>query len=173
MASPIRQYEAMFLLNAGYASGSWDAARSEVEHILHRANAEILHLRKWDERRLAYPVQGHKRGAYVLCFFRCEGDKVAGIERDVRLSDNLLRVLILQADHLTLKDMENMTPQPPFVDEHDFRHSRRGGGRPGGRDSPRGPESRAEPDQRAALEDTHAAPQPAAPAGAVAVAGEK
>ena len=134
MATHTRQYEAMFILNAGYASGSWDAAKSEVEHILHRANAEILHLRKWDERRLAYPIQGNKRGAYVLCFFRCEGAKVAGIERDVQLSDNLLRVLILQADHLTLQDMEKMVPQQPVVDEHDFRHNRRGPGRFGARE---------------------------------------
>ena len=82
MAIHNRQYEAMFLLNAGYASGNWEAAKAEVEHILHRANAEILHLRKWDERRLVFQIKSNKRGTYVLAFFRCDGPKVAGIERD-------------------------------------------------------------------------------------------
>ncbi len=125
MAAHTRQYEALFLLNASYASGSWDTAKAEVEHILHRANAEIIHLRKWDERRLTYPISGNKRGVYVLAFFKCEGPKVAGIERDVQLSENILRVLVIKADHLALKDMEAMMPQQPIPDEHDFRPARR------------------------------------------------
>ena len=70
MASHVRQYEALFLLNPSYATGSWETAKQEVEHVLHRANAEILHLRKWDERRLAYEISGQKRGVYVLAFFK-------------------------------------------------------------------------------------------------------
>jgi len=138
MAIHIGQYEALFLLNASYATGSWDAARGEVEHILHRANAEILLLKKWDERKLAYEIDGNKRGVYVLAFFKCEGPKVAGVERDVQLSENILRVLVLKADHLALKDMEAMTPQVPVADEHDTRGFRRGGfGGPSA--GPRGP----------------------------------
>lgn len=135
MASHIGTYEALFLLNASYATGSWDAAKGEVEHILHRANAEILHLRKWDERRLAYEISGNKRGVYVLAFFKCDGPKVAGIERDVQLSENIIRVLVLKADHLALKDVENMQPQQPIADEHDTKSFRRGPMRDGPRDA--------------------------------------
>ncbi len=123
MATHIRQYEAMFLLNAGYASGNWDAAKAEVEHILHRANAEILHLKKWDERRLAFPVKGNKRGVYVLVFFKAEGPKIAGIERDSQLSENILRVLVIKAEHLALKDVEAMVPQQPIIEDHFGRHT--------------------------------------------------
>ena len=127
MAAHTRQYEALFLLNAPYATGSWETARGEVEHILHRANAEILHLRKWDERRLAYEIEGQKRGVYVLAFFKVEGPKVAGIDRDVQLSENILRCNVLKADHLALKDVEAMQPQQPVADEHDTRAFRRAG----------------------------------------------
>ena len=137
------QYEALFLLNANYATGSWEAARGEVEHILHRANAEILHLRKWDERRLAYEIGGQKRGVYVLAFFKCDTSKVVGIERDVQLSENMMRVMVLRSDHLALKDVEAMAPQQPTVDEHDTRSFRRGP-----RDD-RGPRRDREPQERA------------------------
>lgn len=146
MASHVRQYEALFLLNPSYATGSWETAKQEVEHILHRANAEILHVRKWDERRLAYEIGGQKRGVFVLAFFKCEGPKVAGVERDVQLSENILRCIVLKADHLALKDIEAMQPQQPVAEEHDTRNFRRGGpGGPGGdRDrGDRGPRDRA------------------------------
>jgi small subunit ribosomal protein S6 len=125
MSVHIGQYEGLFLINPSYAGGNWDAARQEVEHILNRANAEILHLRKWDERRLAYPVKGHKRGLFVLAFFRCEGPRVAGIERDVQLSTNILRALVIKADHLALADVEQMTPQQPAAEDHPGRGHRR------------------------------------------------
>ena len=147
MASHVRQYEALFLLNPSYATGSWETAKQEVEHILHRANAEIMHVRKWDERRLSYEIGGQKRGVYILAFFKCDGPKVAGIERDVQLSENILRCIVLRADHLALKDVEAMQPQQPIADEHDTRTFRRGGaGAPGAgppfggdRDRDRGP----------------------------------
>ena len=139
MAAHTRQYEALFLLNPSYATGSWYTAKQEVEHILHRANAEILHLRKWDERRLAFEIGGQKRGVYVLAFFKCEGPKVAGIERDVQLSENILRCIVLKADHLALKDIEAMQPQQPVAEEHDTRTFRRAGpGGPGGDRGDRG-----------------------------------
>jgi small subunit ribosomal protein S6 len=131
MAAHTRQYEALFLLNPSYATGSWETAKGEVEHILHRANAEILHIRKWDERRLAYEIEGQKRGVYILAFFKCEGPKVAGIERDVQLSENILRCLVLKADHLAMKDVEAMQPQQPVAEEHDTRAFRRAGAFPG------------------------------------------
>jgi ribosomal protein S6 len=132
MSVHTRQYEALFLLNASYATGSWETAKGEVEHILHRANAEILHVRKWDERRLAYEIGGQKRGVYILAFFKCEGPKVAGIERDVQLSENILRCLVLKSDHLALKDIEAMQPQQPVAEEHDTRAFRRAGAFPSG-----------------------------------------
>src|SRR4051812_1801020 len=141
MAAHTRQYEALFLLNPSYATGSWDAAKAEVEHILHRANAEILHVRKWDERRLAFEILGQKRGVYVLAFFKAEGPKVAGIERDVQLSENILRCIVLKAEHLALKDVEAMQPQQPIADEHDTRAFRKAG--PQGPGAPAGPRERA------------------------------
>ncbi len=125
MATHVRQYEAMFLFNATHAGGNWETAKAEVEHILQRASAEIVHLKKWDERRLMFPISGGKRGLFVLAFFRCDGTKVAGIERDAQISESILRVLIIKADHLAMKDMEAMVPQQPIIDEHDHRAMRR------------------------------------------------
>jgi small subunit ribosomal protein S6 len=54
--------------------------------------------RPWDERRLAYPVKGHKKGLYYLIYFRTESGNVVNIERDCALSELILRVLILHVD---------------------------------------------------------------------------
>lgn len=91
-----RLYEAMFLADSGEAVSDWEGLEKAIRKILSRNRAEVVSLVKWDERRLAYEVQGKGRGTYVLCYFRADGDGVAGIERDVQLSERIMRVLILR-----------------------------------------------------------------------------
>ena len=77
-------YEAMFLVDSALAASDWDGIVSEIKRILDRAGAEIISIRKWDERQLAYPVKGKTRGTYALSYFRAEGPKVSEIDLKCR-----------------------------------------------------------------------------------------
>lgn len=103
-------YEAMFLVDSAEASSDWDGVISAIKNILERADAEVVSTRKWDERRLAYEINGKTRGAYILCCFRAEGGRIRDIERDVQLSERIMRVLILSAEWQTKEDIEKETP---------------------------------------------------------------
>jgi small subunit ribosomal protein S6 len=85
-----------------------DMARATVE----RHGGQIIVIKKWDERKLTFELKRQKRGTYILCYFRGPSAAPAQIERDVRLSDIMLRVLILKADHLNEQEMAAMEPQP-------------------------------------------------------------
>jgi len=110
------QYEAMFLLGASFAA-DLDNALKLVRGIVERHEGKIIVLKKWDERKLAYEIQGQKRGLYVICYFTAPPAAVTGIERDVNLSDQILRVLVTRADHLNAKEMAAVEPQPVVVRE--------------------------------------------------------
>lgn len=94
-------YEAMFLVNSAKAAADWDGITAAIKNILEKAGAEIVSIRKWDDRKLAYEIDGHSRGTYILCYFRAEGRRVRDIERDVQLSERIMRVLILCAEQQT------------------------------------------------------------------------
>ena len=112
MAEQVLQlYEAMFLVDPGIAT-DWEAAKGMVETIMVRAKAQSLVCRLWDERRLAYPINKQKRAAYILCYFRANGSAISGIERDTQLSEHLLRVLVLRADHITDEELEQIKDTP-------------------------------------------------------------
>lgn len=98
-------YEAMFLLGQAVAADLGGAV-AHVNEILARGHAEIIALKKWDERRLAYEIKGQKRGTYILVYFKAEAKSLSHIERDCNLSEKLLRSLILRADHLTVEEMQ-------------------------------------------------------------------
>ena len=131
---PVNTYEGMFLLDSTKVAVSWDNSVQHVHDILAKHHAEIVASRQWDERRLAYPVDGHKKGTYLLTYFRVDGAQVKEIVADCHLSDVILRELVLKvhpklADHLVNQAMTS-TPNAdsedgPREDEPDDRPRRR------------------------------------------------
>ena len=103
-------YEGMFLVDSGKAASDWDGVIGAINKVLERADAEIVSMRKWDDRRLAYDIKRTSRGTYMLCYFKAEGRKIQGIEKDVQLSENIIRVLILSTDQMTQEDIDKDTP---------------------------------------------------------------
>ena len=102
-----RLYEAMFLVDTSIASDS-EATKGMIRTLMDRAKAELLVCSLWDERRLAYDVDKHKRAAYVLCYFRADGANISTMERDVQLSEHLLRLLVLRADQISDEELERI-----------------------------------------------------------------
>ena len=90
-------YEGMFLFPQ-IASSDLKAAQEHVEYLIGRGEGEIISLAKWDERRLAYEIKGNRRGLFFLTYFKATGEGAIEIERQVNLSEQLLRAMILKAD---------------------------------------------------------------------------
>lgn len=116
-------YEGMFLFPQT-AGADLGGALAHVESILGRAGAEIVSLCKWDERRLAYDIKGNKRGLYFLTYFKADRSKIAGIERDCNLSEQLLRAMILRADHVPTEEIEAADGRTALADEIKLRAER-------------------------------------------------
>ncbi len=106
MAAPTaRLYEGLFLLNQNFAA-DLPAATEHVKTILERHQAEIVLLKKWDDRKLAYPVRGQKRGTYLLAFFNAPTNQIIAIDRDCNLSEQVQRALIIKAEHVGETELE-------------------------------------------------------------------
>ncbi len=103
-------YEGMFLVDSSKAGADWDGIMAAIRTILEKAGAEIDSIKKWDDRRLAYEIKGKSRGTYILSYFRVDGERIQDIEKSVRLSEKIMRVLILSAEQLRPEDIEKETP---------------------------------------------------------------
>ena len=103
-------YEGLFLVDSAQAASDWDGVNEAIRKILDRSESEIISIGKWDERRLAYDIQKKSRGTYILCYFRTQGSRISGIERDVQLSEKIMRVMILNAEDFSQTDIDRETP---------------------------------------------------------------
>ena len=115
---PVHTYEGMFLLDSTKAAAAWEESVKQVHDILAKHNAEIVASRQWDERRLAYPISGHKKATYLLTYFKTDGSKLKEIVADCHLSDLILRELILKVHPKLEEQLVNQAmTSTPNVDE--------------------------------------------------------
>ncbi len=98
-------YECMFLLDTNKVSGDVQAAAKQLHALLEKNKAEVLASRPWDERRLSYPIKGQKKGLFYLTYFRSTGNNLVEIERDISLTEMILRTLILKIEPKLVETM--------------------------------------------------------------------
>ena len=94
----VNLYEAMFVVDAARGASAVPDVVRHVAGLMTRHEAEIERIELWDERKLAYPIQKAKRGMYFLVYFRADAAVIAELRATIRLSEQILRVLILRAE---------------------------------------------------------------------------
>ena len=91
-------YEGLFILDSDQYARNPDEISAQVANIIEQFGGEVLHSRLWDERKLAYPIKGHRRGTYWLTYFRIDAQKIKELTRQFQLSNSVLRFLFLSVD---------------------------------------------------------------------------
>lgn len=94
-------YEFMFILDPTLDDAASLAVVERVEGIVKGQGGEIVSLKPWERRRLAYPIAGHHEGLYILCYFDAPPASIRGIESRVRLAEGVLRFIVLRTDKET------------------------------------------------------------------------
>jgi small subunit ribosomal protein S6 len=119
-------YEGMFLLDNQVVREDFKAAKRAVTDTLAKHSAEVLSARRWDERRLAYPVKRRRRATYFLAYFNAPATAGPLLCRDFELDERILRYLIVSTDEVpegeqALAAAENavdfVAPSPPGDDD--------------------------------------------------------
>ena len=107
----MKRYEGLFLFDNTVAH-EWPAVEKEVRRLCERAGGQLQVCVKYDERKLAYEIKGRKRGTYVLTYFEAAPERIVDLERDARLSETVLRMLVLRADKISEERLAELKAWP-------------------------------------------------------------
>lgn len=91
-------YEGMFILDANRYGRDPEGISNLISAMIQEAGGEILVSRFWEERRLAYPLKGHRKGCYWLTYFRLSSVRLIEIQHRCQITDDVLRTLFLKVD---------------------------------------------------------------------------
>ncbi len=94
----MRTYEQLFILRPDAAQEEIDGFLEPIQNLITGAGGQVEKLEKWGLRKLAYRVDKHNDGYYVLLQFSASADVVKEIERRFRVSDLVLKFLTVRID---------------------------------------------------------------------------
>ena len=94
----VRTYEIMFIVDLNMSEEEIDQLNSQVESLVTEAGGKVENIEKMGRRKLAYEIQRHKEGIYVLFTVAADGDIVKEVERRFRVMDPVLRYLTVRVD---------------------------------------------------------------------------
>lgn len=89
-------YEGMFLIDGSKFSNDPDAAMQHVRDLLSKTGAKLSEDRVWLDGKLAYMIEGRRRGVHFLVYFKGDGNANGEIARQVKLSDLVLRHIVIR-----------------------------------------------------------------------------
>jgi small subunit ribosomal protein S6 len=89
-------YEGLFILDSNKFARDRDSLSREVEGLVEAVDGELLVSRLWEERRLAFPIKGQRKGAYWLMYFRLPTLRLTELTRACQINDSILRQLFVK-----------------------------------------------------------------------------
>lgn len=104
-------YESMFLLDNTVVREDWKKAKAVINDAVAKHGGTVRTSRRWDERRLAYPIRGKNRATYVLCYVEIPGTSLPLLRRELELSERILRYLLLKVDEIPATEHELTTAE--------------------------------------------------------------
>lgn len=86
-----REYETIYVLRPDVERERIEEISTRLTEAVGREGGKLTRLESWGRRRLAYPVQKHKRGIYIYLKYIGRGGAVSELERNLRLLDTVLK----------------------------------------------------------------------------------
>ena len=103
---PTQHYEMLALVGAEHSPEAASEILESVKTLISQAGGEVLQAAVIGKKKLAYPVKKQKFGTYVGLDFNLDGAKLAAVERDLRLRNDVLRFLNVKTKLKTAKELE-------------------------------------------------------------------
>jgi small subunit ribosomal protein S6 len=99
----LKTYEALYIARPDVPDDEIQTIAKEVENMITANGGAIVRSEIWGKRRLAYEVQKCTEGNYALIRFESPANFVAGLENHFRLTDAIIRYLVVHFDEKTLR----------------------------------------------------------------------
>lgn len=97
-----REYETIYILRPDIDAEGAEKIGTRMQEVVDREKGKLTKVEFWGRRRLAYDIKKHKRGVYVYLKYLGGGAVVSEVERNLRLSDSVLKYQTV----LTRNDVE-------------------------------------------------------------------
>ena len=99
-------YELMVILDPSIDERTVEPSIKKFLGVIEQAGGTVENIDLWGKRRLAYEINKHKEGIYVVVNFQSNAEATTELDRQLGLSEAVLRTKVLRTDELLAQKAE-------------------------------------------------------------------
>lgn len=94
----MRKYEVTYIIQPTLGEDAVPALVEKFSQQVANNGGQVVNVNTWGRRRLAYEIAGQQEGYYVTMRFDAPDTVAAELRRQLRLSDDILRALVVRVN---------------------------------------------------------------------------
>jgi small subunit ribosomal protein S6 len=95
----MRDYEIMYIIKPDVEEEIITETKDKLRKIIDDFGGEFsAEVPGWGKKRMAYRIEDYQEGIYVLWNFKGKPETVKELDRVIKISDNILRHIIIRKD---------------------------------------------------------------------------
>ena len=91
-------YDCFLIFDSNKYNRDPGGVASTLQQLIENLGGEILASRLWEERKLAYQINGQSKGTYWITYFNMDTSRMTEFNRACQLDENILRFLVTTVD---------------------------------------------------------------------------
>lgn len=92
----MNKYEVLYILVANLDEAVKEAQIEKYSALVTANGGEVESINKWGNKRFAYEIDGKNEGYYVLMNFTASPEFPQELERQMRISDEVVRYMVVR-----------------------------------------------------------------------------
>lgn len=92
----MNKYEVLYIIKSGTEEQVIEAQVEKYSALVTMNGGEVESVNKWGTKKFAYEIDGKNDGYYVLMTFTASPDLPQEIERQMKISDEVVRCMIVR-----------------------------------------------------------------------------
>lgn len=94
----MNSYEVLYIIKPDVEDEARAALIERFAQIVKEDGGEVENIDEWGKRKLAYDIDYISEGYYVLMNFKAKADLPAELERNMKISEFVMRFMVLKKD---------------------------------------------------------------------------
>jgi len=94
----MRDYELAFIIEPNIDKEGATDVVEKVSGFVEAINGSVASVDVWGRKQLAYPINNHQEGTYVLLNTKMPPDALGDLERNLKLSEEVIRYLLVKIE---------------------------------------------------------------------------
>ena len=86
----------MFLVESTRFANDPEKVTNTILELIAKSGGTVVAHRPWQDGKLAYPINGRRKGLHYLTYFRMPSAGMTTLDRACRLNDTIMRKLVIR-----------------------------------------------------------------------------